>query len=83
MADQLNKKTLRRGIEWTGRTVGVFGGCVHDCRWLMPDGTWAICYAKNLAHGERWLTGKQLRLFNEVPGIASAIIVILVVAKPF
>jgi putative membrane protein len=44
---------------------------------------WAVGYAKKLAHGERRLTGKQLRLFNEVPGIASAIIVILVVAKPF
>jgi putative membrane protein len=44
---------------------------------------WAVGYAKKLARGERRLTGKQLRLFNEVPGIASAIIVILVVAKPF
>jgi protoporphyrinogen IX oxidase len=44
---------------------------------------WMIGYAKKLARGERQLTGKQLRLFNEVPGIAAAIIVILVVAKPF
>ena len=44
---------------------------------------WALGYAKKLARGERPLTGKQLRLFNEVPGIASAIIVILVIAKPF
>jgi putative membrane protein len=44
---------------------------------------WALGYAKKLARGERSLTGKQLRLFNEVPGIASAIIVILVIAKPF
>ena len=40
-------------------------------------------YAKKLARGERRLSGKQLRLFNEVPGIAAAIIVILVVVKPF
>ncbi len=40
-------------------------------------------YAKKLARGERPMTGKQLRLFNEVPGIAVAIIVILVVVKPF
>jgi protoporphyrinogen IX oxidase len=40
-------------------------------------------YAKKLARGERTMTGKQLRLFNEVPGIAAAVIVILVVAKPF
>ena len=44
---------------------------------------WIIGYAKKLAKGERQLTGKQLRLFNEVPGIAAAIIVVLVVAKPF
>ncbi len=44
---------------------------------------WAVGYAKKLARGERKLTGKQLRLFNEVPGIATAVIVILVVAKPF
>lgn len=40
-------------------------------------------YAKKLARGERKLSGKTLRLFNEVPGIAVAIIVILVIVKPF
>jgi protoporphyrinogen IX oxidase len=44
---------------------------------------WMIGYSKKLARGERTLTGKQLRLFNEVPGIAAAVIVVLVVAKPF
>lgn len=44
---------------------------------------WMIGYSKKLARNERTLTGKQLRLFNEVPGIAAAIIVVLVVAKPF
>jgi protoporphyrinogen IX oxidase len=44
---------------------------------------WMVGYSKKLARGERSLTGKQLRLFNEVPGIAAAIIVVLVVAKPF
>lgn len=44
---------------------------------------WMTGYAKKLAKGERTLTGKQLRLFNEVPGIAAAVIVVLVVAKPF
>ena len=44
---------------------------------------WIIGYARKLAKGERTLSGKQLRLFNEVPGIAAAVIVILVVAKPF
>jgi putative membrane protein len=40
-------------------------------------------YAKKLARGERPLTGKKLRLLNEVPGIAAAIIVVLVIVKPF
>jgi protoporphyrinogen IX oxidase len=44
---------------------------------------WMVGYAKKLARGERSMSGKQLRLFNEVPGIAAAVIVILVVAKPF
>jgi protoporphyrinogen IX oxidase len=44
---------------------------------------WMVSYAKKLAQGERTLTGKQLRLLNEVPGVTAAAIVILVVAKPF
>lgn len=44
---------------------------------------WMIGYAKKLARGQRPLTEKQLRLINEVPGIAAAIIVILVVVRPF
>ncbi len=44
---------------------------------------WLAGYAKALARGERKLTGKKLRLLNEVPGIAAALIVVLVVVKPF
>jgi putative membrane protein len=40
-------------------------------------------YATRLARGEQQLSGKQLRLFNEIPGIAAALIVILVVVRPF
>ena len=40
-------------------------------------------YAGKLAKGERPLSGKQLRLLNEVPGVAVALIVVLVVVKPF
>ncbi|MBB5731961.1 putative membrane protein [Altererythrobacter atlanticus] len=40
-------------------------------------------YAKKLARGERPLTGKALRMLNEVPGIAVALIVVLVIVKPF
>jgi protoporphyrinogen IX oxidase len=44
---------------------------------------WLASYAKALARGTRKLTGKQLRMINEVPGIAAAVIVVLVVVKPF
>jgi protoporphyrinogen IX oxidase len=43
---------------------------------------WMTAYAKKLARGERPLTGKSLRLINEVPGLATAVIVVLVVIKP-
>ncbi len=44
---------------------------------------WMAAYARKLARGERPLEGRQLRLLNEVPGVAAALIVILVVVKPF
>jgi len=44
---------------------------------------WLSSYAKALARGERRLEGRKLRMINEVPGIAAAVIVILVVIKPF
>ncbi|HET9628919.1 MAG TPA: CopD family protein [Novosphingobium sp.] len=40
-------------------------------------------YAAALARGEERLTGKTLRLLNEVPGIAAAFIVVMVIVKPF
>ncbi len=40
-------------------------------------------YAARLARGEQQLSGKQLRLLNEIPGIAAALIVILVIVRPF
>ena len=40
---------------------------------------WLAGYAKSLATGERRLTGRRLRLLNEVPGVAAALIVVLVV----
>ena len=49
MSAQFNPKTGGRGIQWTDVTVGTVGGCLHDCRWQMPTGEVAICYAKELA----------------------------------
>tara|TARA_R110001606_G_scaffold13234_1_gene57720 strand:+ start:1122 stop:1565 length:444 start_codon:yes stop_codon:yes gene_type:complete len=44
---------------------------------------WMIGYVKKLARGERTMSDKALRLVNEVPGVTAAIIVILVIIKPF
>ena len=44
---------------------------------------WLADYARALAVGERRLTGKRLRMLNEIPGVAAALIVVLVVVKPF
>ena len=44
---------------------------------------WMAGYAAALARGERKLDGRKLRMINEVPGIAAALIVILVIVKPF
>ena len=44
---------------------------------------WIVSYSKKLARGERTMSDKGLRLVNEVPGITAAIIVILVIVKPF
>jgi protein gp37 len=50
----MNKQGAK-GIEWTrvygrpGYTWNPIQGCVHDCKWVMPDGTVAGCYAKAVA----------------------------------
>lgn len=44
---------------------------------------WAAGYSKKLARDVRTLSGRQLRLLNEVPGVTAALIVVLVVVQPF
>jgi len=50
------------GIEWTktflpdgterqGYTTNPVRGCPHGCRWTMPNGKTAICYARSVANG--------------------------------
>lgn len=57
----MNKQTTN-GIEWlfvklitgivlAGYTWNVVTGCKHRCRWTMPDGTEAVCYAETIAEG--------------------------------
>jgi putative membrane protein len=44
---------------------------------------WLGAYGKRLASGKRPLDNKTLRIMNELPGVATAIIVVLVIVKPF
>jgi putative membrane protein len=44
---------------------------------------WMIDYGKKLEKGVRPVSGKALRIMNEVPGIAVALIVVLVIVRPF
>jgi protein gp37 len=43
------KSEKKRGIEWTNYTWNPVGGCKHGCRWQMPDGSIAECYAETVA----------------------------------
>lgn len=44
---------------------------------------WLGRYGKKLANGERPLSSKAVRMINEIPGVAAAIIVVLVIVRPF
>ncbi len=44
---------------------------------------WLGSYGKKLASGTRSPDTRTLRIMNEVPGIAAAIIVVLVIVRPF
>ena len=44
---------------------------------------WAAGYGRRMAAGYRAPSDGPLRLMNEIPGIATAVIVILVIVRPF
>ena len=44
---------------------------------------WMVAYGRKLARGERPVSGKALRIMNEIPGLAVVLIVVLVIVKPF
>ena len=44
---------------------------------------WISAYGKKLAGGMRPLEDRTLRIMNELPGIAAALIVVLVIVRPF
>jgi putative membrane protein len=44
---------------------------------------WIVAYGKKLSQGMRPLENRTLRIMNEIPGVAVAIIVVLVIVRPF
>ena len=44
---------------------------------------WMVGYGRKLARGERPVSGRSLRMMNEVPGLAVVLIVVLVIVRPF
>ena len=55
----MNKQEPPGGIEWTrvygrdGYTWNAVSGCQHACRWKMPSGEIAICYAEDVAENSQ------------------------------
>lgn len=47
------KSAEKRGIEWCTHTWNPVQGCKHDCKWSMPDGSVAGCYAKAMSESMR------------------------------
>lgn len=69
-------------------TIGAFGSAWFHAKLALVLGltayhVWMAGYHAALARGERKLTGRQLRMINEIPGVAAALIVVLVIVKPF
>ena len=68
--------------------LGAFGQHWFDAKLLLVvlltgyQG-WLGAFGRKLADGKRPLANKTLRMLNEVPGIATALIVVLVIVKPF
>ena len=80
-------------ISWAlGLTLAVHLGA-FDQPWLMAKLAlvvilsgyqgWIMSYGRKLAAGRRELEDRRLRLMNEVPGILTALIVVLVIVRPF
>ena len=68
--------------------IGAFGQHWFDAKLLLVLGLtgyqgWLGAYGRKLAAGKRPLANRTLRIMNEIPGIATVLIVVLVIVKPF
>lgn len=73
---------------WLAGMIGAFSQGWFTVKLLAVFGltayhAWMIGYARKLAAGQHTASGKTLRLVNEIPGIAAALIIVLVIVKPF
>ena len=44
---------------------------------------WMVGYGRKLVRGDRSMSGKALRMMNEVPGLFAVLIIVLVIVRPF
>ncbi|MFL5248482.1 MAG: CopD family protein, partial [Myxococcales bacterium] len=68
--------------------IDAFGQLWFSAKLLLVVGltgyqAWLGRYGKKLANGERPLSSRAVRIINEIPGVAVAIIIVLVIVKPF
>jgi putative membrane protein len=68
--------------------IGAFGQYWFSAKLLLVIALtgyqgWIGHYGKALAAGKRPMESRSLRIMNEVPGIAAALIVVLVIVRPF
>jgi putative membrane protein len=68
--------------------LGAFGQAWFTAKLALVVGLsayqgWLGVYGKRLAGGVRPLENRTLRIMNELPGIAAALIVVLVIVRPF
>jgi protoporphyrinogen IX oxidase len=68
--------------------LGAFGQAWFSAKLALVIGLtgyqgWLGSYGRALAAGKRPMENRTLRIMNEVPGIAAAVIVTLVIVKPF
>ena len=68
--------------------IDAFGQLWFSAKLLLVVGLtgyqgWLGRYGKKLANGERPLSGRAVRVINEIPGVAVALIIVLVIVRPF
>jgi len=72
----LDNRKFVLGAAWFSTKIAIVIG-------LSAYQGWLGVYGKKLASGQRPLSSRAVRMINEIPGVAAAIIVVLVIVRPF